>query len=79
MGMLAEQRAITDRNSADQGGERKEGGEMWWLKTCPRCGGDVFAEPGRRSWAEECLQCGYAREYETALVAEVAVKGSSRL
>jgi len=52
---------------------------MWWLKTCPRCGGDVFAEPGRRSWAEECLQCGYAREYETALVAEVAVKGLRRL
>lgn len=52
---------------------------MWWLKTCPRCGGDVYVEPGRRSWAEECLQCGYVREHETPLVAGVSAKAPGRL
>lgn len=34
---------------------------MWKLKSCPRCGGDMFLEKGDK-WYEHCLQCGYARE-----------------
>jgi hypothetical protein len=37
---------------------------MWRLKTCPKCSGDLYAERYRRSWAEQCLQCGYAKEHE---------------
>ena len=30
----------------------------WRLKSCPRCGGDLYSEDGyAASWS--CLQCGY--------------------
>jgi ribosomal protein S27AE len=35
---------------------------MWKPKACPRCGGDVFIDPGLDTWYEQCLQCGYQRE-----------------
>ncbi|MSQ33541.1 MAG: hypothetical protein EXR60_03875 [Dehalococcoidia bacterium] len=31
----------------------------WWLKSCPKCRGDLFRD---RSWEEltlKCLQCGH--------------------
>ena len=32
----------------------------WELKSCPRCGGDLFIEKDLDSnWYEQCLQCGY--------------------
>jgi hypothetical protein len=32
----------------------------WKLKSCPRCGGDLFIEKDLDSnWYEQCLQCGY--------------------
>lgn len=34
----------------------------WKLKSCPRCGGDVYIDRGMDTWYEECLQCGYVRE-----------------
>ena len=33
------------------------GGAMWRLRSCVRCGGDVFQE-GTYPWEWTCLQCG---------------------
>jgi ribosomal protein S27AE len=33
----------------------------WQLKTCPRCGGDVFTASDVDGWYQECLQCSYRR------------------
>ncbi len=35
---------------------------MWKLKSCPRCGGDMFVDTRLESWHEQCLQCSYERE-----------------
>ena len=33
---------------------------MWKLKSCPRCGGDMFiAEDLDGRWYEKCLQCSF--------------------
>jgi ribosomal protein S27AE len=37
---------------------------IWKLKSCPRCGGDIFLE-GEDKWYEDCLQCGYAHELKS--------------
>ena len=31
----------------------------WKLKSCPRCGGDIFVEWDHDVWYEQCLQCSY--------------------
>ena len=31
----------------------------WKLKSCPRCGGDVFIARDLDGWYEQCLQCSY--------------------
>jgi ribosomal protein S27AE len=34
---------------------------MWKLKSCSRCGGDVFVDSDEHGdWYEQCLQCSYA-------------------
>lgn len=36
---------------------------MWRLKTCPRCGGDMFITRELDDcWYEHCLQCGCQHE-----------------
>lgn len=38
----------------------------WKLKSCPRCGGDMFIDKdldGR--WYEKCLQCSYEQELKS--------------
>ncbi len=30
---------------------------MWKLKSCPRCGGDMFIDRDIYGWYEKCLQC----------------------
>lgn len=37
---------------------------LWKLKSCPRCGGDIFLEGGDK-WYEDCLQRGYVRELKS--------------
>jgi predicted nucleic-acid-binding Zn-ribbon protein len=32
---------------------------MLWLKSCPKCGGDLFGETQSRYDDVSCLQCGY--------------------
>ncbi|MFC2010027.1 hypothetical protein ACFLVU_01225 [Chloroflexota bacterium] len=34
----------------------------WRLKSCPRCGGDMFIERDLDFWYEQCLQCAYRVE-----------------
>ena len=35
---------------------------MWKLKSCPKCGGDIFLENDMIGWYEHCLQCGFNRD-----------------
>ena len=30
----------------------------WRLRSCPRCGGDMFIDKDLYGWYEKCLQCG---------------------
>jgi hypothetical protein len=34
----------------------------WRLRSCPRCGGDMFVGKDLYGWYESCLQCGYYGE-----------------
>ena len=34
----------------------------WKLKSCPRCGGDMFVGRDLDFWYEQCLQCSYRAE-----------------
>ena len=34
----------------------------WKLKSCPKCGGDLFVDSDYNGWYEQCLQCGYMGE-----------------
>jgi ribosomal protein S27AE len=34
----------------------------WLLKSCPRCGGDVYIDRDADGWFEQCLQCSYRKE-----------------
>jgi hypothetical protein len=42
---------------------------MYWLKSCPRCGGDLVQTTDLEDYHVSCLQCGVTltREQETAL------------
>lgn len=31
----------------------------WKVRSCPRCGGDVFIDRDLDNWYEQCLQCSY--------------------
>ncbi len=37
----------------------------WRLKSCPRCGGDIFIDRDLDSWYEQCLQCSYRVDLKT--------------
>ena len=41
------------------------GAAMWSLKSCPKCGGDVFIDDDMNGWYEQCLQCGYLHDLRT--------------
>jgi len=34
----------------------------WKVKSCPRCGGDMFVDRDLDCWYEQCLQCSYRIE-----------------
>ncbi len=40
----------------------EEEAQMWKLKNCPRCGGDMFFERGLDSWYVQCIQCSHETE-----------------
>ncbi len=35
---------------------------MYWLKSCPKCQGDLCLEQDHYGAFKTCLQCGYLRE-----------------
>ena len=35
---------------------------MWKVKSCPRCGGDLFIDRDLDSWYAQCLMCAYRNE-----------------
>jgi hypothetical protein len=35
---------------------------IWKVKSCLRCGGDMFVDRDIYGWYEKCLQCGYCSE-----------------
>jgi hypothetical protein len=42
---------------------------MFWLKCCPRCGGDLYGNRDRYGYYIACVQCGrYLTEAEEALL-----------
>ncbi len=44
---------------------------MWRLKSCPRCGGDMWLDSNLAgTWEEQCLQCSYSHEIAKAPVPE---------
>ncbi|MFC1941363.1 hypothetical protein ACFLWL_03060 [Chloroflexota bacterium] len=53
---------------------------MWKLKSCPRCGGDMFIDRRLDNWYEQCLQCSYRsdlkrlREFKEQSVARVGTR-----
>jgi len=34
----------------------------WKVKSCPRCGGDMFVDRDMDYWYEQCLQCSFRTE-----------------
>lgn len=43
---------------------------MWKIKSCPRCGGDVFMDRELDGWYEVCLQCSHRNELRNITEAE---------
>ncbi|MFC1893744.1 hypothetical protein ACFLYR_06960 [Chloroflexota bacterium] len=39
---------------------------MLRLKGCPKCRGDIRRDEDHYGWYEQCIQCGYMRDLETA-------------
>lgn len=50
----------------------------WWLKSCPKCGGDVYLDntPGFKRKA--CLQCGWDNNGSFRPPVELMLKGGGR-
>jgi hypothetical protein len=45
------------------GGERGENKMLnWKIKSCPRCGGDLFIDRDIDGWFVQCLQCSHRKE-----------------
>lgn len=52
---------------------------MWKLKSCPRCGGDIFVDRDQDGWYEQCLQCSYCTDLESTVeVPEKVSRGNRR-
>ncbi len=48
-----------------RGADLSKGGDnmtMWKLRSCPKCGGDMFIDKDIYGWYEKCLQCSYQRD-----------------
>ena len=51
---------------------------MVWLKSCPRCvRGDLMLEAEREGWSINCLQCGYTKDVEDPILAELSSVGEA--
>lgn len=45
----------------------------WRLKSCSRCGGDMFIDRDLDNWYEQCLQCSYRVELKHLTDSEKSV------
>lgn len=52
--------------------------EMFKLKSCPRCKGDVMIDHDSNGWYEVCLNCGYERDLPPVHETVRAVKEEKR-
>jgi len=48
----------------------------WRLKSCPRCGGDIFIDRDLDNWYEQCLQCSYRVDLKTLVPIKSGFKES---
>jgi DNA-directed RNA polymerase subunit M/transcription elongation factor TFIIS len=50
-----------------------------WLKSCPKCGGDLYSDRDVMGYYRQCLQCGYTfyeqRRREERTLVEVPASG----
>ena len=51
---------------------------MWKLKSCPRCGGDMFFERGLDSWFMQCIQCSHESELKNIAEFRKTSRGEER-
>ncbi len=57
---------------------------MFWLKSCPKCRGDLCLEQDHYGTFQTCLQCGYLKELNdrsgnpVTRVQALLIKGSTR-
>ncbi len=51
----------------------------WRLKSCPRCGGDLFIDRDMDFWYELCLQCSYRVELRTLAEFKEPVSAGEKL
>ncbi len=42
---------------------------VWKLKSCPRCGGDLYIDRDPDGWFSHCLQCSEWRELSSPVAA----------
>ena len=54
--VVAKDNSAGDRRAIRQ--MRKEGGQMFWLKCCPRCQGDLYEDKDTYGRYVACMQCG---------------------
>lgn len=41
--------------------------KMLKFRTCPKCGGNLYTDSDRYGKFDQCLQCGYIKEYAQTL------------
>ena len=46
---------------------------MLLLKSCPKCKGDILLRNDFDGFFVSCIQCGYAKDFDKAKVAEAKV------
>ncbi|MFC2004877.1 hypothetical protein ACFLUY_01490 [Chloroflexota bacterium] len=50
----------------------------WKVRSCPRCGGDMFVDRDLDFWYQQCLQCSYRVELRTLDGFKVPVSAGKR-
>ena len=48
---------------------------MFWLKSCPRCHGDLFLGRDHYGWYVSCLQCGHHLNEAAEAILRYVYKG----
>ena len=51
---------------------------MWRLKSCPRCGGDLYLDSDQYGWYEHCLLCGYMGKLRSMVEVKKQLAGEKK-